>query len=124
MLLTDRAGGTPSACRDETQYDVVAWSEIRHTWSDFDDHSRTLVAPNTGKSTRVECLSRRRIQDHVAGNQVLVRVAQTRRRQLDKHFTSLGRIEFDFLHAPLRVGVPQSGCFAPHGVLLRRRNHP
>ena len=98
------AGGALPAGGDEAEHHVVARGQAGHSGTHLLDHPGALVAADDGQG-----------DGHVTGEQVLVRVAHARRRQLDEDLALLGGVELDGLDAP-GLTVPQNSCFGLHGA--------
>jgi hypothetical protein len=91
------------AGRDEAEHDVVAGLQPRDALADLLDDAGALVAADDGQRER-----------QVAGHQVLVGVAHTRRRHLDEDLALLGRVELDLLDAPILADHPEDGGLRLH----------
>jgi hypothetical protein len=89
---------------------VIANLDARDSGSDFNNDASTFVTTNDREETfdtheGPELFGR----NHVASDQVFVAVAQTCGTPVNNHFTSLGRVDFDFLDLPLLIQAPQYG---------------
>ena len=89
VRVSGGAGRTLPARGNEAEHHVVARSEARHAWPHLLNHPGALVSADHGQRDR-----------HVAGKQMLVRVAHARGRQLDEDLALLGWVELDGLDAP------------------------
>jgi hypothetical protein len=105
-------GGTRVAAPtggDEPEHDVVAGGQTGDTGADLLDDPGSLVAPDHGQR-----------QWGVPGDNVLIRMAESRSHQADQDLAVSGWVEVDLLDAPLRVGSPANSrirfrCDHPHG---------
>src|SRR6185437_12227793 len=77
--------------------------------ADFLDDSRALVPADDGHRG-----------GQVAGDDVLVGMAQATAAEGDEHLSLLRRVEFDLLDRPLLVPVPQHRCASLHATSLAR----
>ncbi len=76
MRLADAAGVALAAARDEREDDVVADLELGHALADLDDLAGALVAADDGELGQPHEVGDVLREDHVAGDHVLVGVAQ------------------------------------------------
>ena len=83
--------------------------------ADLDHLAGALVAADHRELLDAHLLWRLLGQRHVAGDQVLVGVAQAGADELDQHLAGLRRIELDLLDAPLGLRLPQDGGLHLHG---------
>src|SRR6266851_2983325 len=78
ILAAARARRAPAAGRNEAQRDVVARLEHSDSWADLDDLARALVTADHRQRGRAGLLDDRGRDRDVAGDQVLVGMAQAR----------------------------------------------
>src|SRR5690606_15083280 len=97
--LTGHAHRALAARGQERTHDVVAHLEVGHVRAHLRDDARTLVPAE----------DRRPVQRDVPGVEVIVTVADARRRELHGRLGGLGWVEFDLLDRParLRTRLPQ-----------------
>jgi hypothetical protein len=89
---------------------VIANHDARDAGANFNNNASTFVTTNDREETfnaheGPELFGR----NHVAGNQVLITVAQTCSAPVNNHFTGLRWVDFDFLDLPLLIQAPQYG---------------
>ena len=82
---------------------------------DLEHLAGALVAADHGELLDPELLLRLRGERQVAGEEVLVGVAQPGPDELHQHLTRLGRIELDLLDAPVGLRLPQDRGLHLHG---------
>ena len=103
VLMAAAARRAVAARRDEAEHDVVADGDPLDLWSHLDDDAGALVPAD-----------HRKLPVGVAGAEVLVGVAQSRRRQLDHDLTRPRRVELDLLDDPVGIALPQHRRTRPH----------
>ena len=114
VLLAHRARRAAAAGRDEAEDDVVAGLQVDHARADLDHLAGTFVAADDRELLDAQFGGDLRWHHHVAGDEVLVGVAQARGGQLHQHLALLGRVERDVLDAPVRVRLPENCCLRLH----------
>ena len=107
VLVAGRAARAATARRDEPEHDVIAGGQPADPLADLLDDAGALVAADD-----------RQLERQVTGDEVLVRVAHPRGRQLDQHLARAGRVELDLLHAPRRADLPQDRSLRLHRIPL------
>ncbi len=104
----------PAARRDEAEADVIARLESHDPRSDLDDLTGAFMAADDRELLEAELVGDLGWHDHVAGHEVLVRMAQPGAGQLHQHLARLGRIERDVLDAPVGVRPPENRGLRVH----------
>jgi hypothetical protein len=113
---TGRAVTAVAACRDERHHDVVTRPEIGHPRTHLHDLAGALVAADHREHDRpVAILGHRVGVGTVAGDQVLVGVAQPGRTHLHEHLAGTGRIKADLFDRPPFPNVVQHRGARLHG---------
>ena len=108
------AGRAAAARRHEAERHMVARLDAGHARTDLDDLAGALVPADDRQRAQPGHLGDLRRERDVAGDEVLVRVAQPGRGELDHHLALLGWIEDDVLHAPRGIGFPQNRGLGLH----------
>ena len=104
-LVSLDARGTVTAGGQEAGHHMVAGREGGHAGPDLLHDAGALVAAD-----------HRAEEGHVAGQEVLVGMAQPGSHQPDEDLVVLGRVELDVFDLPLAARLPQHGRLCPHGT--------
>ena len=110
VLTTRRAIATLATRRHERCRHVVTDGDAGDTRAHLDDHTRTFVATDR-REHGCRRLPRRH---HVAGDQVLIAVAQAGGLPFDDHLTDLRSVDLDLLDLPFLMRPVKDCCLALH----------
>ena len=121
VLVAGRARRADAARRHERGDDVVADLEALHVRTDLDDLAGALVAGHDRELLPAHHGGDLGVEDHVAGDQVLVGVAHAARRELHQDLAVLGRVELDLLDLVLGVRRVQHRGLGLHQFPLAGR---
>src|SRR5262249_27996314 len=108
-LVTDGTPTAASACRQERRHHMVAGLEVAHTGPDLLYDSRALMSAD----------DRQRNTGEIAGDDMVVRVAQAGRLERDEDLALLRPVEVDLLDAPPLVESPEHGGVRFHAAECR-----
>src|SRR5690606_13831163 len=117
VLHAPGTAGAPAAGRDEAEDDVVAGLEGGDAGPDLDHLARALVTTDDRQLLKAHHGGDLGIEDHVAGDEVLIGVAEARSGQLDLDLAGLGIVELDVLDAPVGSDLPEDRCTSFHGTI-------
>ena len=109
------AARAATTARDEAQDDVVARLHGGDPGPDLDHLASALVAADDRELLEADQLGDLGRQDHVAGDEVLVGVAQARGSELDLDLAGLRLVELDVLDAPVVADPVENCCARLHG---------
>ena len=110
VLVAAGAGRALSARGDEAQHHVVARCQPLDAGADLDHLAGALVAADVGEAGHRQ----------VAGQQMLVGMAQAARREPYQHFAFARAVELDLLDRPVLADSPEHRCHVLHGENVRR----
>ena len=117
VLHAAGAVGATTAGRDEAEHDMVAGLHGGDAGTDLDDLAGTLVTADDRELLEAHQGGDLGIEDHVAGDEVLVGVTETGRRELDLDLTGLRIVQLDVFDAPVLALLPENRCLCLHWVL-------
>jgi len=87
--------------RDERHHDVIADGQVLDALAELGDDPGAFMATENGKAW----------DGKVAGQQMVVGVAQTGRLQLNGHLAAAGLADLDLIDRPRVVQFPDQGAF-------------
>src|SRR5438874_3832899 len=104
-----------AAGRDEAGSDAVTGLQRRDARSELLDHAGTLVSADEREHARQTHRDADLVrQDHVAGDEMLVRVTQAGGEPADEDLAVLRLVDLDVLDLPLLMGAPKHRCARLH----------
>ena len=108
VLLADRTRRANTARGNEAEHHVVADLEVGHAGAHFEHLARTLVATDDRKLLDAEFGCGGGLHDHVAGEQMLIGMAEAGPDEFEEYLACLRRVEFDFLDTPVLILSPEN----------------